>query len=159
MPMTAVALLGGVRVLELASGSELRFVAAPREKAEDVKDLDEVVQDTQAVLADNSVAGMLARIMVQQLTHVAADYGCGHDHLGVKQRVRGVKPMQEPAMTVGPLHHGGDTEAVRRCIQARRSGCDLVGQVAEQIGISASEHSAKWRRVDLRRTQVKHEKG
>ncbi len=34
-----------MRVLALAGSNELRFVAAPREKAEDVKDLDEVVTE------------------------------------------------------------------------------------------------------------------
>ncbi|HZU99457.1 MAG TPA: helicase HerA-like domain-containing protein [Planctomycetota bacterium] len=34
-----------LRVLELGGGTELHFVAAPREKAEDVKDLDEVVKE------------------------------------------------------------------------------------------------------------------
>ena len=58
---------------------------------------------------------MLAGVVVQQLAHVAADNGRGDDHLGVEQRVRGVQPMQVPAVTVGPIHHRSDAyPAVQR---------------------------------------------
>ena len=54
---------------------------------------------------------MLTGIVVQQLAHVAAHDGRGDDHLRVKQRMRGVQPVQVPAVTVGPIHHRSDAYA------------------------------------------------
>ena len=55
---------------------------------------------------------------------VAMQDRAGGDHLGVEQGVLGEQAQEEPAVTVGPVHHGGDGEAAgewrQDCIKGHR---------------------------------------
>ena len=53
---------------------------------------------------------MLAPIEADQPRAVAEDDGVGGHHLGVEQRATRHEAMEEPAMPVRPIHHGGDGE-------------------------------------------------
>ncbi len=49
---------------------------------------------------------MLGGVETKQPLAGAMDDGIGHYHLGVKQRTPRELAMEEPAMAVGPVHHG-----------------------------------------------------
>src|SRR6185437_6483524 len=53
---------------------------------------------------------MLARIEAQQPGTVAVQHRAGGQHLGVEHGARGQGPVQDAAMPVCPVHHGGDSE-------------------------------------------------
>src|SRR5438445_11170933 len=57
-------------------------------------------------------ARMLERIKADELRAVAMQHGAGRDHLGIDERAARHEAMEEPAVPVGPLHHGGDGESV-----------------------------------------------
>jgi hypothetical protein len=40
------------------------------------------------------------------------EHRAGGDHLGVEERTAREQAMEEPAMPIGPFHHGGDAEAM-----------------------------------------------
>jgi hypothetical protein len=44
---------------------------------------------------------------------VTIDQCAGVDHLGVKPGVAGDLPVEDAAVAVGPIHHGGDRQAAR----------------------------------------------
>jgi hypothetical protein len=43
---------------------------------------------------------------------VAMEHRAGGDHLGIDERSARKQTMEEPAMPVGPFHHGCDRETV-----------------------------------------------
>jgi len=55
---------------------------------------------------------MLERIEPEQAGAVAVQHGAGGDHLGIDARAPREQAVEEPAVPVGPLHHGGDAEAM-----------------------------------------------
>ena len=57
--------------------------------------------------------GMFGRIKVEQTMQVTMKNRTGGDHLGVEQRMGGQQPMKEPAVSIGPLHHRRNTQAIR----------------------------------------------
>ena len=63
---------------------------------------------------------VLGRIEVQVTRLVPVQQGSCGDHLGVEQRTARQQPMEEAAVTVGPVEHRRDAEAVRR--ELRRCG-------------------------------------
>jgi hypothetical protein len=44
---------------------------------------------------------------------VTIDQRAGVDHLGVEPGVAGDLPVEDAAVAVGPIHHGGDRQAAR----------------------------------------------
>ena len=61
---------------------------------------------------------MLAGVIAQQPRPVAVQHRAGGDHLGVEQRPPRQQPVEIPAVTVGPLHHGSDAEAMGGGVQS-----------------------------------------
>ena len=57
------------------------------------------------------------RRVVQQARFRAVDDGGGGDHLGIQHRPPGHLPVEDTAMPVRPVHHGGDGEAVGTALQ------------------------------------------
>ena len=55
---------------------------------------------------------VLGRVEAEQARAVAMQHGAGRDHLGIEQRPAREQAMEEPAVPVGPLHHGRDAEAM-----------------------------------------------
>ena len=51
---------------------------------------------------------MLGRIVAEQARAVAMHHRGRGDHLGVEQGMRREQAMEDPAVTVGPVHHRGD---------------------------------------------------
>ncbi|MNE52805.1 hypothetical protein D3C80_1474970 [compost metagenome] len=49
--------------------------------------------------------------MAQETVGVVVQQGAGGDHFGVEQGLPGEQAQEEPAMSVGPVHHGGNAEA------------------------------------------------
>jgi hypothetical protein len=44
--------------------------------------------------------------------HITVLQCTGGDHFGVEQGVLCEQAMEEPAVSVGPIHHGGDAQAM-----------------------------------------------
>ncbi|MNN33726.1 hypothetical protein D3C81_1474950 [compost metagenome] len=57
---------------------------------------------------------MLDRVEAQQPLAVAMDHRRGCDHLGIEKRPAAQGAVKRPAVAVGPVHHGGDRQSVRR---------------------------------------------
>ena len=55
---------------------------------------------------------MLLRVEVQMARHVAVHERGRRHHLGVQARMARDLAQEEPAMPVGPVHHGGSAEAM-----------------------------------------------
>ena len=70
---------------------------------------------------------MLARIVIEQLAHITAHDGRGHDHFRVQKRIRRVQPVQVTAMAIRPIHHGRNAEpavyVIGRFHAGEFSGC------------------------------------
>src|SRR6266852_3090829 len=62
---------------------------------------------------------MLRRIEAEQARAIAAQHRARRDHLGIDQRAAREQAVEEPAVPVGPLHHGGDAEARNVVLQCR----------------------------------------
>jgi len=54
---------------------------------------------------------LLDRIEAEQPLEVAVQHGAGGDHLGVEPRPAGQVPVEDAAVSVGPVHHRRDAEA------------------------------------------------
>ena len=72
----------------------------------------QVSGDTAAKLERQRVLGF---VMAQEAVMVAMQDCAGGDHLGVEQGVFGEQAQEEPAVTVGPVHHGCNAKAPRQC--------------------------------------------
>ena len=59
---------------------------------------------------------MLGGIVAQQPGTIAIKQGAGCKHFGVKDRAPRELSMEEPAMPVGPFHHGCNAEPI--CIES-----------------------------------------
>jgi len=59
---------------------------------------------------------MLGRIEPEQPLPIAMDRRLRGHHLGVQHGMRGQKPVEVPAMPVGPVHHRGNRKTQRRLI-------------------------------------------
>ena len=68
----------------------------------------QISRDTAAQLERQRVLGF---VVAQEAVVVAVEDRAGSDHLGVEQGVFGEQAQEEPAVAVGPIHHGGDGEA------------------------------------------------
>ncbi len=79
---------------------------------------------------------MLGRVVGQKPRPVAMEHRAGRDHLGIDERAAREEPMEEPAVAVGPIHHGGDAERISFVFQclAPRSPRRRVRQGAPADG-------------------------
>jgi hypothetical protein len=59
---------------------------------------------------------MLLRIEVEMARHIAVHKRGGRDHLGVQPRATRDLAQEEPAVPVGPVHHGRNTQTMRQVI-------------------------------------------
>ena len=64
---------------------------------------------------------VLGRIEPDEPRPVAMDHRAGGDHLGIDQRAARQRPVEEPAMPVRPVHHGGDREQAVQTDHTERS--------------------------------------
>ena len=66
----------------------------------------------------------------QNLLAVTAQNRISRHHFGIKPRTLRKQPMQDPAMTVRPIHHRSDGKDLARYVQLFRqdgSACDQFG--------------------------------
>jgi len=56
---------------------------------------------------------MLDVVEAQVTLGIAINQRAGVDHLGVEPGVAGDLPVEDAAVAVGPIHHGGDRQAAR----------------------------------------------
>jgi hypothetical protein len=54
---------------------------------------------------------MFEWVKAEQSTTIAMQYSTGCEHFSVDQSSARQKPMEKPAMAVGPFHHRSDTKA------------------------------------------------
>jgi hypothetical protein len=47
--------------------------------------------------------------------HITVLQGTSGDHFGVEQGMLREQAMEEPTVSVGPIHHGGHTQAMALC--------------------------------------------
>ncbi|MCY1304434.1 hypothetical protein D9M70_541880 [compost metagenome] len=86
---------------------------------------------------------MLGLVMAQEARGVAMQQRAGGDHLGVEQRVLRQQAQEEPAVTVGPVHHRRDGEA------AGQGGCGVLRHIesarrGESTGFLAGREGAQF---------------
>src|SRR5262245_37508544 len=86
---------------------------------------------------------MFRRIMAEEPRAVAVDHGTGGDHLGIDQRAAREQAVEEPAMPVGPLHHGGDGESVCSVFQRSLLASRPLTPSPEQQRTSAKTASVR----------------
>ena len=70
---------------------------------------------------------MLGCIEIQQTRAIAMQDRAGRHHLGIQTRIGAQQTMEEPAMPVGPVHHGRNTEAPGRHFRDLMLSCRACG--------------------------------
>ncbi len=74
---------------------------------------DELQRDTRS--EDGITLADIPHILeAEQARAIAVQHRAGRDHFGIEPRPARERPVERPAVPVGPIHHRGDGEAPAR---------------------------------------------